>query len=535
MYHCVVQGTVVNNRYSIVRPLGDGGMARVYLAHDEVLDRDVALKVLWEYFASDEEFVDRFKREARSAASLSHPNIVQVYDRGETENGTAYMAMEYVPGGTLKERISREGPLSPAGAAGMAIQISEALAAAHERGVIHRDIKPHNVLLSESGEAKVTDFGIARAAAATTATRTGRVLGTAGYMSPEQALGERVDLRSDLYSLGVVLFEMLTGRLPFRGESPITVSMKHVNEAPPPPNEIRPELPEGVNALVLKLLAKNPDDRYADAWDLIEDLRKVRSGIPLAVAAPAAMPERQASAARQEAQIPPPNRRTPRPATLGRRRRRRALPWLLLALLALVLVPLGAVSLFDNNTGDPGGNNQSSPTAGKVKVPDVRGILQQRAEAKLRRAGLDVGTINQFPSDRIAPGRVIEPGYPVGKRLARGTDVNLTVSSGPSQPASSSASSSASATSSASSSASPQSSPQTTPAQPRSSASANPKPAAPKVKPGAKTKVGHEIKPKEEKSAAAGNSGGGSGPGVRGGTNVSQGSGGQGNGESGED
>ena len=534
MYHCGVQGTVVDNRYSIVRALGDGGMARVYLAHDEVLDRDVALKVLWEYFASDEEFVDRFKREARSAASLSHPNIVQVYDRGETETGTAYMAMEYVPGGTLKERITREGPLSPEDAAAVAIQIAEALGAAHERGVIHRDIKPHNVLISESGEAKVTDFGIARAAAATTATRTGRVLGTAGYMSPEQALGERVDRRSDLYSLGVVLFEMLTGRLPFRGESPITVSMKHVNEAPPPPNEIRPDLPESANALVLKLLTKNPDDRYADVWDLIEDLRKLRAGIPLAVAVPAAKSGRAAPIAQPERPIPPPNQRPPRPASSRRRRKRRTLTWLLLALLALVLIPLGAIALFDN-TRDSGGNNRHPPVAGKVKVPDVRGMLQQRAEAKLRRAGLDVGTINQFPSDRIAPGRVIEPGYSVGKRLNRGTDVNLTVSSGPSQPASSSASSSASATSSASSSASPSSAAQTTSAEPRSSADPAPGSAAPKAKPRVKPEAEPEVKPKENKPAVTGNSGRGSGSAVRGGGNGGEDNSGQGSGESGED
>ena len=459
----------MDNRYSIVRPLGDGGMARVYLAHDEILDRDVALKVLWEYFASDDEFVGRFEREARSAASLSHPNIVQVFDRGETESGTAYMAMEYVPGGTLKDRISREGPLSPEDAAGVAIQIAEALGAAHGRGVIHRDIKPHNVLISESGEAKVTDFGIARAAAATTATRTGRVLGTAGYMSPEQALGQRVDQRTDLYSLGVVLFEMLTGGLPFRGESPITVSMKHVNEPPPPPKEIKPDLPEGANALVLKLLAKNPDDRYADAWALIDDLQKMRAGLPLAAAyaAPSpAMGTRTGTATtKPDEPILTPDRRPIRAAPPGRRHRRRVLPLLLLALLALLLIPLGALALL-NGSGDPGGNNRRPAGAGKVKVPDVRNLPQRQAEARLLRAGLEVGRITEFPSDRIAPGRVIEPGYPVGKGLDRGTKVNLTVSSGPAQIPTSSASSSASpsATSSASSSASSQPATQSTPA-----------------------------------------------------------------------
>ncbi|MGI8910044.1 MAG: Stk1 family PASTA domain-containing Ser/Thr kinase [Rubrobacteraceae bacterium] len=463
----------MNNRYSILRTLGEGGMACVYLAHDEVLDRDVALKVLWDNYARDEEFVERFKREARSAGSLSHPNIVQVYDRGETEDGTAYMAMECVSGGTLKDRIVREDPLSPEEAATVAIQVAGALGAAHERGVIHRDIKPHNILLSSSGEAKVTDFGIARAAAATTATRTGRVLGTANYMSPEQALGQRVDPRTDLYSLGVVLFEMLTGELPFRGDSPITVSMKHINEPPPPPKELNPDLPEGVNALVLKLLAKDPDDRYADAEDLIEDLERMKAGIPpTAVNAAGAASGRTATrpaTTRQNVAAPPGDRGLTRAAPSGRRRRRRVLPWLLLALLALLLVPLGAFALFSNNSG---GNGGQPPGAAKVQVPEVRGLTRQAAERRLQDAGLEVGSINQFPNETIPAGKVIAPGYEVGRSLDPGTAVNLDVSTGPAQPvttpsASSSATSSASSstTSSASSSASSRPAEQSTPSE----------------------------------------------------------------------
>ncbi|HZC18070.1 MAG TPA: protein kinase, partial [Rubrobacteraceae bacterium] len=276
-----MQQTVVDHRYTLVEPLGDGGMARVYLAHDEVLDRDVALKVLREQYADDEEFVERFRREARSAAGLSHPNIVSVYDQGRSEDGAYYMAMEYVPRGTLKDRIGREGALAPEVAAGVALQIADALSAAHEKGVIHRDIKPQNVLVTGAGDVKVADFGIARAASST-ATATGIVLGTAGYMSPEQAKGEPVGPQSDLYSLGVVLYEMLTGNLPYEADSAIAQAVKHISEPPPSPREANPEVSEALDALTTKLLAKNPEDRYPSASALANDLERARSGLPLA-------------------------------------------------------------------------------------------------------------------------------------------------------------------------------------------------------------------------------------------------------------
>ena len=254
-------------------------MGEVYLARDRVLGRDVALKVLRRQYAGDDEFAERFKREAMSAASLSHPNIVQVYDRGETEEPASYIAMEYVPGGTLKERISREGPLEAADAAGLGVQVAEALGAAHDRGMVHRDVKPQNVLLTARGGAKVADFGIARAGSSATISTTGSVMGTAGYMSPEQALGKPATPKSDLYSLGVVLYEALTGELPYTADNPIAVSMKHVNEPLRPPIELNTSIPRGMNAIVTKLLAKDPEDRYADADELADDLRRVNRGL----------------------------------------------------------------------------------------------------------------------------------------------------------------------------------------------------------------------------------------------------------------
>jgi len=275
---------VLGNRYVRSALLGGGGMAKVFLAHDRILDRDVALKVLREQYAEDGEFVERFRREATSVATLNHPNVVQVYDQGRSEDGRYYIAMEYVPGGTLKDRLDREGTLDPAEAARLASQIAEALQAAHERGIVHRDVKPQNVLLTAAGDAKVADFGIARAALATDISRTSLVLGTAGYMSPEQAMGEPVGPASDLYSLGVVLYELLTGEVPFGAESPVAIAMKHVTEPPHPPRGLNPMVPEEMDALVMGLLAKKPEDRYGSAAELADDLRRAREGLPLALA-----------------------------------------------------------------------------------------------------------------------------------------------------------------------------------------------------------------------------------------------------------
>ena len=300
-----MQQTIVDNRYSVLHLLGSGGMGHVYLARDELLGREVALKMLKEPYTDEEEFVERFRREARNAATLSHPNIVPVYDMGKAEDGTPYIAMEYMAGGTLGELMAREGTLEAPEAAAIAIQIARALAEAHRCGVIHRDVKSHNVFLAESpassgttpeglplGAVKVGDFGIARAAEASTMTESGLILGTPHYLSPEQAKGEPVGPKSDLYSLGIVLYEMLTGRVPFDAEDSIAITMKHISEPPPSPKEVNPGMPEDMNTLVLRLLSKDPKDRHGDAVELIEDLTQVRAGLPTALlpAKPAEVP-----------------------------------------------------------------------------------------------------------------------------------------------------------------------------------------------------------------------------------------------------
>jgi eukaryotic-like serine/threonine-protein kinase len=286
-----VLGDTLGDRYLLSGLLGTGGMAEVFLAHDRMLDRDLALKVLMEHYAKDERFVGRFRREAQSAAALNHPNVVQIYDQGRAEDGRYYIAMEHMLGGSLEDLILRRGPLGPSEAARLASQVAEALHAAHIRGIVHCDIKPQNVLLDKAGNAKVADFGIALAASRTSTSGTNLLFGTPSYMSPEQAMGERVGPESDLYSLGVVLYEMLTGTVPFAAEGPLATAMKHLTELPLSPRKRNPSVPEAMDALVMGLLSKDPKDRYPSAARLIEDLRRTREGLPLAFAEATGYPE----------------------------------------------------------------------------------------------------------------------------------------------------------------------------------------------------------------------------------------------------
>src|ERR687884_1177875 len=258
--------TLFHGRYRILRKLGTGGMANVYLAEDQELGRRVAIKILNERHAADEQFVERFRREAKNAAGLSHQNIVQIYDRGEAE-GTYYISMEYLDGRSLKELILARGPAPVRVAIDYARQILSALRVAHGKGLVHRDIKPHNVLVDSEGRVKVTDFGIARAGPSQM-TEEGSIIGTAQYLSPEQARGAPVDQRSDLYSVGVVLYEMLTGAVPFTGDTPLEIAMKHLSAVPEPPSAKRRDVPRDLDLVALRALAKNPEDRYGSAEEM---------------------------------------------------------------------------------------------------------------------------------------------------------------------------------------------------------------------------------------------------------------------------
>ena len=273
-------GTLFDGRYKIVRKLGAGGMADVYLAEDQELGRRVAIKILNGRHANDDQFIERFRREAKNAAALNHPNIVSIYDRGEAED-TYYIAMEYLDGRTLKELVVGRGPAPVNVAVEYARQILSALGFAHRHGIVHRDIKPHNVLVDREGRVKVTDFGIARAGTSQM-TEAGSIVGTAQYLSPEQARGTEVDQRSDLYSLGIVLYELLTGETPFDGDTPVEIAMKHLSTTPRPPSQIRRDVPRDLDMVVMRALAKDPAARYQSAEEMEADLERVLRGARVA-------------------------------------------------------------------------------------------------------------------------------------------------------------------------------------------------------------------------------------------------------------
>jgi eukaryotic-like serine/threonine-protein kinase len=347
-------GDVIAGRYELVELIGRGGMSSVWRSHDRLLDRTIAIKVLHEQFTRDEEYVERFRREARSVAQLSHPNIVTVIDRGEDE-GRQYIVFEYVEGENLKQLIERSGALPVREALLIALQMARALGFAHERGLIHRDVKPQNVLLNEDGQPKVTDFGIARSVDVEGVTITGTVLGTSEYIAPEQARGQRVDALTDVYSLGVVLYELLTGRVPFQGENFVAIALRHVNEPAPSVLELRPDCPPRVDMAVERALAKRPDDRFGSMSELCAELQACLYELDSS-SEEATMISRRPVA-------------PPRPRRAARKQRRRGFLWPIAAVAAILgiaaLAAFGAMALRDNDgDGTAGATNTPIQLAG---------------------------------------------------------------------------------------------------------------------------------------------------------------------------
>lgn len=462
-------------RYELVEKIGEGGMAVVYKARCTYLDRWVAVKILRDQYANNPEFVDRFQREARAAARLAHPNIVSIYDVGE-DQGRHFIVMEYVQGENLKDYLCNQGPLSPQMVAEVGQQVAAALAHAHCRGIIHRDIKPHNLLITPEGQVKVTDFGIARAAAASSLTETGVVLGSVHYFSPEQARGSSVDVRSDIYALGVVLYELLTGELPFTGDSPIAIALSHLDSEPKPVAEVCPHIPKNLERAIMKAMAKDPADRYQTAGELWQDLIEVAGKTafqnePTRVLTAAPVREKQSSVVGNR---PKPNRK--------------AMIWVVATLLFLsvlagtlflfrhhFLVPVVTVPSLVGRTAEEArqlldekglvyhvlreqyseeaegivldqepkaGSLRKSGVGEKVKVvlskgremvevPDVRGRTQAEAEVMLANKNLSVVTMREEYDPVTPAGLVLNQEPAPWTQLPSGGSVSLILSLGP--------------------------------------------------------------------------------------------------------
>ena len=427
-------GALLADRYRLERKLGSGGMADVWLAEDQELGRKVAVKILHERYANDEQFVERFRREATHAAGLSHPNIVSIFDRG-VSSGSYYIVMEYVEGRTLKELIVTRGPCPVPVAISYTRQILAALRYAHRNGIIHRDIKPHNVIVDREGRVKVADFGIARAGASEM-TEAGSIVGTAQYLSPEQARGAPVDESSDLYSTGVVLYELLTGTVPFTGETPVEIAMKHLSQAPEAPSRRAPEIPRDLDLVVLRALAKEPADRYRNAGELDRDLELVARGEPVGDetehAATMVLSGAGAIDATAATQMTPRNGPTTSGGTYGGEERYRAYdgpvargrswwPWVL-GLGALIALAVGGYFLY--------GNVQSQIDEGKpVAVGEYEGLLEAQAVNLIAGSGFEA-KVRRLPSLEVAVGIVYDQDPSPGTRLTKGSIVTILVSSG---------------------------------------------------------------------------------------------------------
>jgi beta-lactam-binding protein with PASTA domain len=415
-------GELFDGRYRLERRIGAGGMADVYLAEDETLHRRVAIKILADRYTQDDGFIERFRREATAAAGLNHPNIVSIYDRGEAE-GTYYIAMEYIEGPTLKEEITSRAPLPAEEAVGYAQQALQALEFAHRRGVIHRDIKPHNMMVTPDGLLKVTDFGIARAANQVEMTEVGSIVGTAQYLSPEQARGQNVGPQSDIYSLGVVLYEMLTGTVPFTGSSAVEIAMKQVNEQPIPPSQKNRLISPALEQVVMRALAKDSAVRFHSAREMADELERVRRGLGVSHDTQQATAVIGAYAAADATRVmgaPTAERTAVMPAAQqSGGPKRSALPWILVALLLLASAVVGYV-VYQQLQGPAG-----------VKVPEVTGAPEASARRTLIGDGFKVGPSKRATSSTVASGNVISTSPPGGSTADKGSTVTLTVSTGP--------------------------------------------------------------------------------------------------------
>jgi beta-lactam-binding protein with PASTA domain/tRNA A-37 threonylcarbamoyl transferase component Bud32 len=419
---------IYSGRYELTHLIARGGMAQVYRAMDRQLERPVALKVLFPELSVDRTFVERFRREAQAAANLSHPNIVPVFDWGE-DDGSYFIVMEYVQGRPLSAVLRDPQQLSPRDIATIGAGVAAALAFAHRHGVVHRDVKPGNILMTPDGDVKVTDFGIARAMnTEESLTQTGAVMGTAAYFSPEQAEGKGVDSRSDIYSLGVVLYEMAVGRPPFTGDSPVAVASKHVRDQPVLPRQANPAVPPALEAVIMKAMAKNPDDRYGSAEELRADLLRFADGRPVEAGDPGLTSVMTAVGATEAIPmttgrtmaVPPAGPPTDQ-EDLERKKRTRNL----IILLIVLLVALAVIAYFLLRSLGVFGNN--------VTVPDVVGLTAGQATQTLHNDNLTVGS-STVRTSSTTKGDVLSTDPKAGASVGKNSAVDLVVSGGPNIP-----------------------------------------------------------------------------------------------------
>jgi serine/threonine protein kinase len=418
-------GKVLGNRYEIIEKIGEGGMALVYKARCRLLNRYVAIKVLKDEFVNDEEFIKKFRRESQAAASLSHPNIVSIYDVGMEkidDHDVYYIVMEYIKGKTLKDIIKEKKKLSIDETIDYSIQIAEALEHAHKNHIVHRDIKPHNIMITEDGRVKVTDFGIARAATFSTVTNTSTVVGSVHYFSPEQARGRYTDEKSDIYSLGIVMYEMITGKVPFEGDSPISVALKHIQEEIVPPREIDSSIPVGLQNIILKCVKKNQIDRYSSATQLLADLRKLKYSNGNAIIGAlnsedeptriipridneddSDMKKHSASAKRKDAKDG-------------------GLKVIFLAIvLAFIVVSSLALGFF---------KFKDYFIAKEVTVPDLVGVDKDEAESELEKIGLKLSVVDETYSNEYEEGVIVSQKVEPGTKVKEGYTIEVVVSKG---------------------------------------------------------------------------------------------------------
>ncbi len=416
----ITRGQLINDRYEIIRSIGEGGMANVYLAQDTILDRKVAVKILRGDLAEDEKFVRRFQREAISASSLNDPNIVEVYDVGE-DNGKYFIVMEYVQGLTLKQLIKKRGSLTLPEVQDIMLQLTSAVAHAHESYIIHRDIKPQNVIILEDGRVKIMDFGIAVALNAGEFTQTNSVMGTVYYIPPEQANGGAATVKSDIYSLGILMYELVTGHVPFKGDNPVEVAIKHMNEPIPSICEYDPEMPQSIENIILRASAKNPKNRYDSAWEMHEDLQtaldKDRFNEPKVV-------YKYREKGFEDDETVPRQGRAARNAQKDENKKDKRMNKALIVVGTIVGILIAALLfvfiLWPKISDKP-----------DIEIPDVKGMTVEQAESTLEDKGFEVkGKTKKEASDDVDEGKVIGTDPEIGESLKEGSEISLIVSSG---------------------------------------------------------------------------------------------------------